>query len=67
MGVFFIFLLLTRSRPRLMVDCLQFLCRVVMAAIHQLPYDEVLRIHSKALFSKQEEDVLSTVTTVRRA
>lgn len=39
--------------------------RVAMSAIHQLPYEEIVRIQSKALFSKQEEDLLSTVTVVR--
>ena len=35
-----------------------------MTAVQQLPYDEILRIQSKALFSKQEEDLLSTITVV---
>lgn len=43
---------------------LMFCCRVAMTAVQQLPYDEVLRLQAKALFSKQEEELLTTVTVV---
>lgn len=38
--------------------------RLAMAAIQQLPNEEVVRIQSQALFSKQEEEILCTVAAV---
>lgn len=40
------------------------LLRLAMTAIQQLPNEEVMRAQSKALFSRQEEELLSTVTVV---
>lgn len=36
--------------------------RVAMAAMRQLPPDIVAQIHAKALFSKEEEDLLKTIS-----
>lgn len=40
--------------------------RVAMAAMRQLPQDVVALIHTKALFSKEEEELLKTITIPAR-
>lgn len=40
--------------------------RVAMAAMRQLPQDVVAQIHAKTLFSKEEEELLKTITIPAR-